>query len=142
MREITPHPEMQRSFQELRQEFREENLKRVRGMISSLAVSISGRIHKTRFFTDNRKLSELSQQMIEAMASSISNPSRCPIKQTFGLSEVPRYLSEKLRDKARESETFDSVSIPGGVDHDGPPLESLDEPSILSYMEKLADVQE
>lgn len=129
------HPEQERSFHELRAEFRAANLARIRSLLTPLRREVAGKVWCMMTTSDAHPMP--SQQVIEAMAQSIADPSRCPVLRTFDLDRVPEVLRHRLHQKAEESLTFDTVSVPGGVDHDGPPLHSLTEQSILDYMEAM-----
>lgn len=104
------HHEQQRSYSELRTEFREEAL-------NSLRV----RLRKTAIIRDSKGDVIGSYSMLDekhTMEEMYDHP------QNFGLESVPSTLTERLYDKADETETFEAISLPAGegTDHDAAPL--------------------
>lgn len=134
MREIQPHPEEQRSYAELREEFRAEHTSNLRAQMSShhrgwcvIGDPESSRVH----FTASQWARELDKHLCE------------PVTQDFGLNSVPQAMWEWLEDLASKSLLHDSVtwedSVEGVVDHDAspcPPVESMTDYEICEYVDR------
>lgn len=123
-----PHPEEDRSYFDLRAQFREEALNSLRARLRKTAVirDAKGNIIAT--------FSRLDEK--HTMDEMYDHP------QSFGLESVPANLTERLYDKADESQTFEAMLLPEGegYEHDGPailqPIEDYTENELIAYVDR------
>jgi hypothetical protein len=113
--EIIPHPEQQRTFFELREEFRTENQKRIHQLLKSHPIGwgVIGDSEKAR---DRYTADAWAQEMLARLDT--------PVQQDFGLGDAPFTLSVRLERLANESMVHEMTtwddSVEGVVDHDAP----------------------
>ena|SRR6202140_4142333 len=113
---VTPHPDEQRTYAELREEFRAANRERIHDNLLThpLGWGVLGDPSKSRVrFTAE----EWSLQMLFHLDA--------PVTQDFGLGDVPAKFIARIEAQVRAALEHDSVtwddSVPGVVDHDAPP---------------------
>jgi len=135
VKDILPHPEQQRSYAELREEFRAEALSNLKKQMTChhLNWSVIGDPEKSRAkFTAYDWTLEMLKHLDD------------PCSQSFNLNSVPdklwsrlsRYASESL---LHESATWDD-SVAGVTDHDAPPMPDpfeMSDDEICDYVEKV-----
>jgi hypothetical protein len=130
---ITPHPEQERSYAEMRDEYRAQNLQRIRGLLKDY------RLNGVKMKLMGRPLDLQGEARSKALLAALDEP----VTQDFGLGDVPMELSVKLEDLAQESVAHDSVtwddSVEGVVDHDAPeiliPVEKMTDEELLLYVD-------
>ncbi len=119
MREIQPHPEEQRSYAELRAEFRASALANLRAQMKRhpSGYLYIGEDRIRRDFT----AAEWAQVMLRHLDASVT--------QDFGLLDAPSKLEAELADLAEKSLLHESVtwddSVAGVTDHDAPPCSDV-----------------
>lgn len=113
-RELTPHPDEQRSYSELRSEFRSASLANLRSQYSGhhplgwLMIGDSATARDK--YTAEQWLYEMDRHLCD------------PVSQYFGLDIVPASFGVRLERWAQES--MDEITFPAGTEgtyeHDGP----------------------
>ena len=117
MRELTPHPEEQRSLAELRSEFRTTNLVRLRNLYEGQHPLGWDMVGDPYYARDRYDAAAWAHEMLVRLDA--------PCSQDFGLGDVPTKLSIQLEELAERSLLHESVTwdsdVEGVVDHDAPP---------------------
>ena len=135
---VTPHPERQRSYAELRSEFRAQRLEDLRSQMSKhqLGWGVVGDPEKSR-------VHYTAEQWCREMLLRLDDP----VTQDFGLGDLSiddvNLLGALLESLAQESEEFERVTWPPGtegtVDHDAPALEqpvaAMSDEALCDYVE-------
>lgn len=136
MREIQPHPEIRRSYYELRQEFRAQALENLRNRFN--AKHIRGW---------NAIVERASRQMYTARAWALEMVRRVgecsPITTLdFGLKRCPPALGQKIEGLAEKADLHESVTwasnVEGVIDHDAPWMpdpDTMTDDEICDYVE-------
>jgi hypothetical protein len=134
VKELQPHPEVERSYAELREEFRATHLADLRSQFAD---------HKyARRWNWIKELGERYPSPVD-WALEMLKRLDAPVKLDFGLSETPESLGEKLNKQAiaaleHEQVTWDD-SVEGVVDHDAAPMpdhRTLTDDEICDYVER------
>ena len=131
MKHIIPHPNQQRAFKELREEFRRDNEKRILDSLKNFQVDVGPL--KYVFASDEKPFETDCWVTDEGEVVYLGE---------FEIATVPWKLVSKIQSQAQECEKFLAAELPPGegVDHDGPPLPTemlCDEQALLDYMESL-----
>ena len=131
-REITPHPEEQRSYAELRDEFRQTALVNLRGQFNShheLGWSMIGDPARSRArYSPEEWVKEMLLRLDE------------PVTQEFGLDDIPFTVSVKLEQQAQAAMLHESATwsdeVSGVVDHDAPAcdLAAMSDDQVCDYI--------
>lgn len=133
MRELAPHPEEQRSYAELREEFRAAHLIDLRSQMSKHPIGwgVIGEPGRSRAHYDS-----------ESWAREMLRHLDTPVNQTFALDRVPESVWKQMAEQAEKSLLHESVTwsddVGGVVDHDAAPcapIESMTEEEICNYVE-------
>jgi hypothetical protein len=129
---VIPHPEEERSFSELRSEFRESNRQRIRAMLHSESYKVGPLLY--RYETDG---------VAASVDCTLTEDGRWLSTRAFPVNDVPEKLMRDLERNVRDVEQDLKACLPEGegFEHDGPPLNSLDEESVLDYMERMTDAR-
>jgi hypothetical protein len=110
--ELTPHPDEQRTYAELRSEFRAAHL-------ADLRLEMHPHSHGLMRIGDLLPSSPIDR--VRALDSAMS----APVRQDFGLDSAPAKLGSDLESLAQKSLLHESVtwddSVSGVTDHDAPP---------------------
>lgn len=127
---IVPHPEEQRTYAELRTEFRADNLERIRSEFAGQHPVGWNMIGDPTTARDGYSASQWRDEMLKRMDE--------PVIQDFGLSEVPLSVWIKMADQAVNAEYHDSVTWEEGEDQDASPcdLSSMSEDEICDYVDR------
>jgi hypothetical protein len=117
------HAVEDRSYFELREEFRRANHERILAMLSEKEIPVGPL--RYRYKTDSQ--THLMEEMYGP--------------QDFGLESVPKHLIERLYEKAEEIETFEAMIAPEneGADWDGPaasPIQGMTETEQIAYVDQ------
>lgn len=126
---ITPHPYEEKSYYELREQFRAENLARVRSKITEYIIPRGDYEAITPF--------KIMPDRHTMEAHKVSSDGKVTLIETDLFPPLPANLLEQASELAEESLVFDAVDIPGGVDHDGPAcpkLDSMTDAEICEYV--------
>ena len=134
---IQPHPEAERSYYDLREQFRADNVSRIRALLNDYRVNgvkmkLMGTPLALQGGTTPEKRAELLLAALDA-----------PVTQDFGLADVPADIRKQLDDLLGECETFERVtwddSVAGVVEHDGPAVpievEMMTEAEQITYVD-------
>jgi hypothetical protein len=120
MLEIIPHPEQQRTYFELREEFRRDNQERIHSQLKSHPVGW-GVLGDSELARDRYSAGDWAKSLLAHLDA--------PVVQDFGLRDVPFTESVRIEKLAKESLLHDSVTWEDGtegvVDHDAPPCEDV-----------------
>jgi hypothetical protein len=115
---LEPHPESERSPYELREQFRAENLDRIRSLLKDY------RVNGVNMKMMGQPLAALGGTTPAKRAGLLLAALDESVEQDFNLGSAPLELIHKLGDIAADCEEFEKVTWPdgvGAVDHDGPP---------------------
>lgn len=115
---LEPHPESERSYAELRSEFRAENLQRIRSLLKDY------RVNGVNMKLLGEPLAALGGTTPEKRAKLLLEALDSPVEQDFNLGSVPVEFIQRLGDLVAECDEFEQVTWPdgmGAVDHDAPP---------------------
>ena|ERR1700685_1915174 len=139
MREITPHPEQQRTYAELRSEFRTENQNRIHSQLMSHPVGW-GVLGDSSLAWDRYSHQSIGQEPSE-WASEMLSRLDAPVVQDFGLGDVPFTASLAIEKLAQAALLHDSVTWedgPGVTDSDAPAcdLQGMTEDELCDYVER------
>jgi hypothetical protein len=134
---IEPHSESERSAYELREQYRADNLARIRALLTDY------RINGVKMKLMGVPMALEGGNTPEARAKLMLAALDAPVTQNFGLADVPLELRTELLELADECEVFDRVtwadSVAGVVDHDAPATErnpyDMSEPELLAYVD-------
>lgn len=142
LREIEPHFNEERSYHELREEFRAQNLQRIRSLLKDYhIVSKDGKQVALKMMGEPLAL---QGGTTPAKRAELLDKALCePVSQDFGLAEVPDSLWQQVEKLAEESMLSTSVTweegTEGTVDHEGPPMEKpiheMSEPELIAYVD-------
>jgi hypothetical protein len=109
--ELTPHPDEQRSYAELRSEFRATHL---------AALRLEMHLHSHGLMRIGDLLSSSPPDRVRALDAALC----APVRQDFGLDAVPARFGSDLESLAQKSLLHESVtwddSVSGVTDHDAP----------------------
>jgi hypothetical protein len=143
---LVPHPHEEKSYYELREQFRAENQARIQRMLRDHEVRRYNEktgewdiVVKTGFKVMGDTLGFSPEERGAAMLTDLNTR---PVDQLFGLDMVPDYLIDKVEELSAETEVFDKVNIPGGVEHDAPacpPVETMTEQEICEYVDRAVE---
>lgn len=133
--EIIPHPDEQRSYAELRSEFRSEALANLRAQFSGTHPLGWNMIGDSTTARDKYSADDWAYEMLCRLDGHV--------QQDFGLREVKLTWSARLEKEAQaallhESATWDD-SVSGVTDHDAPacpPVELMTDDQICDYVNK------
>jgi hypothetical protein len=134
---LSPHPESERSPYELREQFRAQNLARIRSLLKDY------RVNGVNMKMMGQPLAALGGTTPEKRAKLMLEALDQPVEQDFNLSAVPPALMEKIGELALECDEFDKVTWPdgvGAVDHDARalpvPVEMMTEREQVEYVDR------
>lgn len=135
------HHEEQKSYFEMREQFREEHNRDLKSRLRPLIVKRRNPRTGEWEMVDTGYLTDGS---VHVPDFTFSDDGRITYDgtQTFGLDAVPFNLTEKLFAKAEESGTFEAMSLPEGegFEHDGPvllqPIEHYTEVELIQYVDR------
>jgi hypothetical protein len=127
--ELTPHPDEQRTYAELRSEFRATHL-------SSLRLEMHSHSHGLM------RIGDLLPSDPLARALALDSAMCAPVRQDFGLDFAPAKLGSDLESLAQKSLLHESVtwddSVSGVTDHDAPPcpdVTSMTDDDLCDYVD-------
>lgn len=138
MKEIQPHPEIERSYYELREEFRAQALENLRNRFNARHVqgwnSIVERPSR-QMYTARGWALEMVRRLGECSGGVSS--------LDFGLARCPNGLGEKIEALAEKADLHETVTwaadVEGVIDHDAPflsDLESMTDDEICDYVDR------
>jgi hypothetical protein len=123
-----PHPDEERSFHELRSEFRAANQERIVRELQTQEITVGPLTY--RYQTDARAAS---------VDCTLTEDGRWLSTSAFPRIDVPERLLRELEHDVEAVEQDLKACLPEGegVDHDGPPLFGFSEDELLAYAEAL-----
>lgn len=134
IREIEQHPEQQRTYAELRTEFRTAALERIRDSYTGY--------HPIGWAMSGDPIYARDRYTAEEWSCLMDRRLREPVTQSFGLDSAPLSLGEELESLAQKSMLHESVtwdaSVEGTVDHDAPACADIlrmSDDDICAYVE-------
>lgn len=138
--EIVPHPEEQRSYAELREEFRADALANLRSKYEGqhpLGWNMVGD-HARDHFSQEYAPGQTSPWALEMLRWLDE-----PVSQDFGLGAVPFTESVKIEEQAQRALLHEQVTweegTEGTVDHDAPacaPVETMSDEELADYVDR------
>lgn len=128
--DVTPHPDEQRTYAELREEFRAASLAFVRTNYAGhhpIGWQMIGDYSMAR---DVFNAEDWCREMLSHLDA--------PVKQDFGLGNVPLAWSIRLEKQAQAAAAHDSVTWDEGVDQDAPPcdLAGMTDDDLCDYVDR------
>lgn len=130
MLEIVPHPDEQRTYAELREEFRSDNLERIRGEFLGKHPVGWNMVGDPTTARDRYNAVSWCRGMLARLDA--------PVIQDFGLGSVPGIFSMRLEKQAQAAVAHDSVTWDEGEDQDSPAcdLENMTDEEIAEYVDR------
>jgi hypothetical protein len=127
--ELTPHPDEQRSYAELRSEFRATHLADLRSQMQP---------HSHGLMRIGDLLPSSPPERSRALDGALCDP----VRQDFGLDSVPTRFGPELESLAQKALLHESVtwddSVSGVTDHDAPPcpdVTSMTDDDLCDYVD-------
>jgi hypothetical protein len=135
---IEPHPESEHSYHELREQFRAENLERVRSLLNDY------RINGVKMKLMGQPMALEGATTPEARAKLLLSALDSPVTQDFGLEDIPADLCKQLDDLVDKCSLSEQVTwaegTEGVVDHDAPalpvPVDMLTDDELCKYVDQ------